>query len=69
VPGRFRSFLAPTNADFPELEILFVGGFDEESTSFGAEGRGELTAVPVTRGCHCRVSRDRQESARSVDDD
>jgi hypothetical protein len=43
----FAAISRQQNADFPELEILFVGEFDEESTPFGAEGRGEPTAVPV----------------------
>jgi xanthine dehydrogenase YagR molybdenum-binding subunit len=37
----------PTNADIPELEILFVGEFDEEASPLGAKGLGELTAVFV----------------------
>ena len=37
----------PTNADIPELDVLFVGGFDEEASPLGAKGLGELTAVSV----------------------
>ena len=35
----YSGYLVPTNADIPELDVLFVGGFDEEL--------GELTAVSV----------------------
>jgi hypothetical protein len=31
----------------PELDILFVGEFDEEASPLGAKGLGELTAVSV----------------------
>jgi len=37
----------PTNADIPELDVLFVGEFDEEASSLGAKGLGELTAVSL----------------------
>ena len=40
-------YLVPTNADIPELDVLFVGGFDEEASPLGAKGLGELTAVSV----------------------
>jgi xanthine dehydrogenase YagR molybdenum-binding subunit len=43
----FSGYLVPTNADIPELDILFVGEFDEEASPLGAKGMGELTAVPV----------------------
>jgi xanthine dehydrogenase YagR molybdenum-binding subunit len=43
----YSGYLVPTNADIPELEILFVGGFDEEASPLGAKGLGELTAVSV----------------------
>ena len=29
------------------LDVLFVGGFDEEASPLGAKGLGELTAVSV----------------------
>jgi xanthine dehydrogenase YagR molybdenum-binding subunit len=50
--GRFLSrnysgYLVPANADIPELDILFVGDFDEEASPLGAKGLGELTAVSV----------------------
>ena len=50
--GRFLSrnysgYLVPTNADIPELDVLFVGDFDEEASPLGAKGLGELTAVSV----------------------
>jgi xanthine dehydrogenase YagR molybdenum-binding subunit len=50
--GRFLSrnysgYPVPTNADIPELDVLFVGEFDEEASPLGAKGLGELTAVSV----------------------
>jgi hypothetical protein len=30
-----------------QIDVLFVGGFDEKARSIGAKGLGELTAVPV----------------------
>jgi xanthine dehydrogenase YagR molybdenum-binding subunit len=52
VLGRFLNrnhsgCLVPTNADIPELDVLFVGEFDEEASPLGAKGLGELTAVSV----------------------
>jgi xanthine dehydrogenase YagR molybdenum-binding subunit len=52
VTGRFvnrnySGYLVPTNADIPELDVLFVGEFDEEASPLGAKGLGELTAVSV----------------------
>jgi xanthine dehydrogenase YagR molybdenum-binding subunit len=52
VLGRFLNrnysgYLVPTNADIPDLEVLFVGEFDEEASPLGAKGLGELTAVSV----------------------
>jgi xanthine dehydrogenase YagR molybdenum-binding subunit len=52
VLGRFLNrnysgYLVPTNADIPELDILFVGEFDEEASPLGAKGLGELTSVSV----------------------
>ena len=52
VLGRFlhrnySGYLVPTNADIPELDVLFVGEFDEEASPLGAKGLGELTAVSV----------------------
>lgn len=43
----YSGYLVPTNADIPELEVLFVGEFDEEASPLGAKGLGELTAVSV----------------------
>jgi xanthine dehydrogenase YagR molybdenum-binding subunit len=43
----YSGYLVPTNADIPELDILFVGKFDEEASPLGAKGLGELTAVSV----------------------
>lgn len=39
----YSGYLVPTNADIPELDILFVGEFDEEASPVGAKGLGELT--------------------------
>jgi xanthine dehydrogenase YagR molybdenum-binding subunit len=52
VMGRFLNrnysgYLVPTNADIPELDILFVGKFDAEASPLGVKGLGELTAVSV----------------------
>lgn len=52
VMGRFLNrnysgYLVPTNADIPEIDVLFVGEFDEEGSPLGTKGMGELTAVPV----------------------
>jgi xanthine dehydrogenase YagR molybdenum-binding subunit len=43
----FSGYLVPTNADIPNLDVLFVGGFDAEASPLGAKGLGELTAVSV----------------------
>jgi xanthine dehydrogenase YagR molybdenum-binding subunit len=43
----YSGYLIPTNADIPELDVHFVGGFDEEASPLGAKGLGELTAVSV----------------------
>jgi xanthine dehydrogenase YagR molybdenum-binding subunit len=43
----YSGYLVPTNADIPDLEILFVGEFDAEASPLGAKGLGELTAVSV----------------------
>lgn len=43
----YSGYLVPTNADIPELEVLFAGEFDEEASPLGAKGLGELTAVSV----------------------
>jgi len=47
VNRNYSGYLVPTNADIPELEILFVGEFDEEASPLGTKGLGELTAVSV----------------------
>ena len=52
VMGRFLNrnlsgYLVPTNADIPQLDILFVGEFDDEASPIGVKGMGELTAVAV----------------------
>jgi xanthine dehydrogenase YagR molybdenum-binding subunit len=43
----YSGYLVPTNADIPEFDVLFVGGFDEEASPLGAKGLGELTVVSV----------------------
>jgi xanthine dehydrogenase YagR molybdenum-binding subunit len=50
--GRFvnrnlSGYLVPTNADIPQLDILFVGEFDDEASPIGVKGMGELTGVSV----------------------
>jgi xanthine dehydrogenase YagR molybdenum-binding subunit len=43
----YSGYLVPTNADIPELDVSFLGEFDEEGSPLGAKGLGELTAVSV----------------------
>jgi len=43
----YSGYLVPTNSDVPELEVLFVGEFDQEASPLGTKGLGELTAVSV----------------------
>ena len=43
----YSGYLVPANADTPELDVLFVGEFDEEASPLGTKGLGELTAVSV----------------------
>ena len=43
----YSGYLVPTNADIPELDVSFVGTFDEEASPLGAKGLGELAAVSV----------------------
>ena len=43
----YSGYLVPTNADIPELDVLFVGDLDEEASPLGAKGLGELTVVSV----------------------
>jgi xanthine dehydrogenase YagR molybdenum-binding subunit len=43
----YSGYLVPTNADIPDLDVLFVDGFDEEASPLGAKGLGELAAVSV----------------------
>lgn len=47
VNRNYSGYLVPTNADIPELDVLFVGEFDAEGSLLGAKGLGELTAVSV----------------------
>lgn len=43
----YSGYLVPTNADIPNLDVIFVGEFDKEASPLGAKGLGELTAVSV----------------------
>jgi xanthine dehydrogenase YagR molybdenum-binding subunit len=43
----YSGYLVPTNADIPDLEVIFVGEFDPEASPLGTKGMGELTAVAV----------------------
>jgi xanthine dehydrogenase YagR molybdenum-binding subunit len=43
----YSGYLVPTNADVPELEVVFAGEFDSEASPLGAKGLGELTTVSV----------------------
>ena len=38
-------YIVATNADIPEFDAYFAGGFDEETSPLGAKGLGELTAA------------------------
>jgi xanthine dehydrogenase YagR molybdenum-binding subunit len=43
----YSGYLVPTCADIPELDVVFLGDFDEEASPIGAKGLGELTSVSV----------------------
>jgi xanthine dehydrogenase YagR molybdenum-binding subunit len=43
----YSGYLVPTNADIPELDVIFAGEFDSEASPLGAKGLGELTVVSV----------------------
>ena len=43
----YSGYLVPTNADVSELDILFVGEFDDEASPLGAKGLGEIGVVGV----------------------
>jgi hypothetical protein len=47
VNRNYSGYLVPTNADIPELDVLFVGEFDKKASPLAAKGLGELTAVSV----------------------
>lgn len=47
VNRNYSGYLVPTNADVPEVDVLFVGEFDAEASPIGAKGLGELTAGSV----------------------
>jgi xanthine dehydrogenase YagR molybdenum-binding subunit len=46
----YSGYLVPTNADIPELDVLFVGEFDEEASPLGAKGLGERNRGPRGTG-------------------
>ena len=43
----YSGYLVPTCPDIPDLDVLFVGDFDEEASPIGGKGLGELTSVSV----------------------
>jgi len=43
----YSAYLVPTCADIPDLDVLFVGDFDDEASPLGVKGLSELTAVSV----------------------
>jgi xanthine dehydrogenase YagR molybdenum-binding subunit len=43
----YSGYLVPTNADIPELDVLFAGEFDEEASPLGAKGLGRADCSPV----------------------
>ena len=43
----YSGYLVPTNADIPQLDVIFAGEFDPEASPLGTKGMGELTAVGV----------------------
>jgi xanthine dehydrogenase YagR molybdenum-binding subunit len=43
----YSGYLVPTNADIPDLDVVFAGEFDPEASPLGTKGLGELTAVSV----------------------
>lgn len=51
--GRFVSkdlagYLVPVNADVPDLDVVFVDEYDDQASTIGARGIGELGAVGVS---------------------
>ncbi len=44
---KYSGYLVPTNAGIPELDVLFLGDFDEEASPLGVKGLGGLIAVSV----------------------
>ena len=68
VNRNYSGYLVPTNADIPELDVLFVGAFDAEASPLGA--KGPRRADGRVRGAgnrERRLSRDRQANTRSAD--
>jgi CO/xanthine dehydrogenase Mo-binding subunit len=58
-----------TNADIPEFDAYFAGGFDEETSPLGAKGLGELTAAasaaPAIANAVCHATTGVFETCRS----
>jgi xanthine dehydrogenase molybdopterin-binding subunit B len=51
-------YLVPTNADSPELDVIFAGELDTDASPLGSKGSGELTAVSVAPAhSECGLSR------------
>ena len=64
----YSGYLVPTNADIPELDVLFVGGFDEEASPLGHQGPWRVDGGIGSAGdCQRSVSRDRQAHTRPAD--
>lgn len=48
IVGRnFSDYLVPSNADIPELDVIFAGEPDADASLLGSKGLGEVTAVSV----------------------
>ena len=64
----YSGYLVPTNADIPELDVLFVGDVRRRSEpAWRQRSRRADCCVGGARDRQCRLSRDRQASARSTD--
>jgi len=61
----YSGYLVPTNADIPELDVVFVGGFDEESESAGHQRPWRVDGGIGSAGdCKCRLPCDGQAHSR-----
>ena len=70
VNRNYSGYLVPTNADIPELDVLFVG--DVRRGGEPAWRQGPRRADGRVRGAgdrECRLSRDRQANTRPADHD